>query len=379
MDIFWLTCPRCGWAHKWEDDEHTRAADKTKGVAPPGHANAFEPKKAKAIVSRMIGIDPGTVNSRVAIMEDGVPRIVPNQEGALRTPSVVAFTATGERLVGSPASRQALTNAHGTVNDVMRFLARRFTSREVAVARQSVSFFLMEGPDGEVRVGAQDKTYSATDILSSLLADLKAAADANLGESVEGAVISCPAAFYDTQRRAIKDAGVKAGFKAVSLVNTTTAAALAYRAATNAKTGTLAVFHLGAGSFDVSIVEFASELCMVRSTVGDAFLGGNEFDQRIVDWLCAQSKREFRIPFEPDGMALMRLKEAAERAKCELNTTEKTKISLPFLSADRSGPKHLNTVLTRQQYEALTRDLIVRLVELQSALPRRRRSRGRPG
>ena len=232
------------------------------------------------------------------------------------------------------------------------------------MARQSVSCLLMEGPDGDVRVGAQDKIYSVTDVLSLLLADLKAAADANLGESVEGAVISCPAAFYDTQRRAIKDAGIKAGFKTVSLVNTTTAAALAYRAATNAKTGTLAVFHLGAGSFDASIVEFANGLCMVRSTVGDAFLGGNEFDQRIVDWLCAQSKREFGIPFEPDGMALMRLKEAAERAKCELNTTEKTKISLPFLSADRSGPKHLNTVLTRQQYEALTRDLIVRLVEL---------------
>ena len=330
-------CPACATPG---DSRSERCPDC--GASFPPQAQAAEqegPIESRRIVSRMIGIDLGTMNSRVAIMEDEVPRIVPNQEGALRTPSVVVFTATGERLVGSPASRQALTNTHGTVNDVMRFLARRFSSREVAVARQSVSCLLMEGPDGDVRVGVQDKTYSATEVLSSLLADLKAAADAKLGASAEGAVITCPAHFYDAQRRAIKDAAITAGFKRVSLVSTTTAAALAYRAATNAKVGSLAVFHLGGGSFDASIVELANELCIVRSAVGDV-LGGVDFDQRVVDWLCAQARREFGIAFQPDGMALMRLREAAERAKCELSATQKTNISLPFLSADQSGPKH---------------------------------------
>jgi molecular chaperone DnaK len=355
-------CPACATPG---DSRSGRCPDCGTSFPPQARAADQEgPIESRRIVSRMIGIDLGTMNSRVAIMEDGVPRIVCNQEGASSTPSVVAFTASGERLVGSPASRQGLTNTDGTVSGVMRFLARKFTSREVAAARQSGSCFLTEGPDGEVHLGVEGKIYSATDVLSSLLADLKAAADAKLGESAEGAVISCPAHFYDAQRRAIKDAAITAGFKTASLINTTTAAALAYRAATNAKAGIFAVFHLGGGSFDASIVEFANGLCIVRSTSGDALLGGVDFDQRIVDWLCAQARREFGIAFQPDGMALMRLREAAERAKCELNATQKTNISLPFLSADRSGPKHLNTVLTRQKYETLTRDLIERLVEL---------------
>jgi molecular chaperone DnaK len=313
-------------------------------------------------VGKLIGIDLGTTNSCVAVMEGGAPQVIPNQEGARTTPSIVGFTAKGERLVGQIAKRQALTNPKNTVFAVKRLIGRKFESDEVGKARQFLPYQLVQAPNGDVHVQIDEKVYSTPEISSFVLQKLKAAAEDYLGEPVEEAIITVPAYFNDPQRQATKDAGLIAGLKVSRIINEPTAAALAY-GLKNAKGQFVAVYDLGGGTFDITILEMADGLFQVKATGGDTFLGGEDFDQRIINWLIEEFQREVGIDLKQDRMALQRLKEAAEKAKCELSTSQQTEIVLPFISADASGPKHLNTVLTRQKYEALTDDLLEKTEE----------------
>ena len=314
-------------------------------------------------MGKVIGIDLGTTNSCVAVMEGGVPQVIPNQEGARTTPSIVGFTAKGERLVGQIAKRQALTNPKNTVFAVKRLIGRKFRSGEVEQARKFLSYQLTESPNGDVHIQIDEKLYSPPEISAFVLQKLKAAAEDYLGEAVEEAIITVPAYFNDPQRQATKDAGLIAGLKVSRILNEPTAAALAYGLNKNPKGQFVAVYDLGGGTFDISILEMAEGLFQVRATGGDTFLGGEDFDQRIIDWLIEEFLRETNIDLKQDRMALQRLKEAAEKAKCELSTSQQTEIVLPFISADASGPKHLNTVLTRQKYESFTDDLVERTME----------------
>jgi len=313
-------------------------------------------------VGKLIGIDLGTTNSCVAVMEGGAPQVIPNQEGARTTPSIVGFTAKGERLVGQIAKRQALTNPKNTVFAVKRLIGRKFDSPEVDQSRKFLPYQLVHAPNGDVHVQIEDKVYSTPEISSFVLQKLKAAAEDYLGEPVEEAIITVPAYFNDPQRQATKDAGLIAGLKVSRIINEPTAAALAY-GLKNAKGQFVAVYDLGGGTFDITILEMADGLFQVRATGGDTFLGGEDFDQRVIDWLISEFQRETGIDLKQDRMALQRLKEAAEKAKCELSTSQQTEIVLPFISADASGPKHLNTVLTRQKYESLTDDLLEKTIE----------------
>jgi len=313
-------------------------------------------------VGKTIGIDLGTTNSCVAVMEGGVPQVIPNQEGARTTPSIVGFTAKGERLVGQIAKRQALTNPRNTVYAVKRLIGRKFESAEVGQAKRNIPYTLMESPNGDVHIQIDEKIYSPPEISAFVLQKLKAAAEDYLGEAVDDAIITVPAYFTDPQRQATRDAGLIAGLQVSRIINEPTAAALSY-GLKNARGQFVAVFDLGGGTFDISILELAEGLFQVRSTGGDTFLGGEDFDQRVIDWLIEEFKGETTIDLRQDRMALQRLKEAAEKAKCELSTAQQTEIVLPFISADASGPKHLNTVLSRQKYEALTDDLLERTVE----------------
>ena len=313
-------------------------------------------------MGKVIGIDLGTTNSCVAVMEGGAPQVIPNQEGARTTPSIVGFTAKGERLVGQIAKRQALTNPKNTVFAVKRLIGRKFSSTEVDTARRYLPYGLAQSANGDVHIQSEEKIYSPPEISAFVLQKLKAAAEDYLGEPVEEAIITCPAYFTDPQRQATKDAGLIAGLKVSRILNEPTAAALAY-GLKSARGQFVAVYDLGGGTFDISILEMAEGLFQVRSTGGDTFLGGEDFDQRVIDWLIAEFSRETSIDLRQDRMALQRLKEAAEKAKCELSTAQQTEIVLPFISADSSGPKHLNTVLTRQKYESLTDDLIERTIE----------------
>ena len=313
-------------------------------------------------MGKMIGIDLGTTNSCVAVMEGGAPQVIPNQEGARTTPSIVGFTAKGERLVGQIAKRQALTNPKNTVFAVKRLIGRKFTSTEVDTARRYLPYGLTAAANGDVHIQIEEKIYSPPEISAFVLQKLKAAAEDYLGEPVEEAIITCPAYFTDPQRQATKDAGLIAGLKVSRILNEPTAAALAY-GLKSARGQFVAVYDLGGGTFDISILEMAEGLFQVRSTGGDTFLGGEDFDQRVIDWLIAEFSRETSIDLRQDRMALQRLKEAAEKAKCELSTSQQTEIVLPFISADSSGPKHLNTVLTRQKYESLTDDLLERTMD----------------
>ncbi len=313
-------------------------------------------------MGKTIGIDLGTTNSCVAVMEGGAPQVIPNQEGARTTPSIVGFTAKGERLVGQIAKRQALTNPRNTVFAVKRLVGRKFNSTEVEQARRFMPYQLSEAPNGDVHIQIEDKVYSPPEISSFVLQKLKAAAEDYLGEPVEEAIITVPAYFNDPQRQATKDAGLIAGLKVSRIINEPTAAALSY-GLKNAKGQFVAIYDLGGGTFDISILEMAEGLFQVRATGGDTFLGGEDFDQRVIDWLIEEFLRETGIDLRQDRMALQRLKEAAEKAKCELSTAMQTEIVLPFISADTSGPKHLNTVLTRQKYEGLSDDLLERTVE----------------
>jgi molecular chaperone DnaK len=315
-------------------------------------------------VGKMIGIDLGTTNSCVAVMEGGVPQVIPNQEGARTTPSIVGFTAKGERLVGQIAKRQALTNPKNTVFAVKRLIGRKFDAPETQEAKRLLPFQLSQAPNGDVHIQIEDKVYSPPEISSFVLQKLKAAAEDYLGEAVEEAIITVPAYFNDPQRQATKDAGLIAGLKVSRIINEPTAAALAYGLKNAAGEGQfVAVYDLGGGTFDITILEMAEGLFQVRATGGDTYLGGEDFDQRVIDWLIGEFQRETSIDLTQDRMALQRLKEAAEKAKCELSTSQQTEIVLPFISADASGPKHLNTVLTRQRYEELTNQLLDKTID----------------
>jgi molecular chaperone DnaK len=314
-------------------------------------------------LGKVIGIDLGTTNSCVAVMEGGAPQVIPNQEGARTTPSIVGFTAKGERLVGQIAKRQALTNPKNTVFAVKRLIGRKFRADEVEQSRKFLSYQLSEATNGDVHIQIEDKLYSPPEISAFVLQKLKAAAEDYLGEPVEEAIITVPAYFTDPQRQATKDAGLIAGLKVSRILNEPTAAALAYGLNKNAKGQFVAVYDLGGGTFDISILEMAEGLFQVRATGGDTFLGGEDFDQRVIDWLIAEFQRETSIDLKQDRMALQRLKEAAEKAKCELSSAQQTEIVLPFISADASGPKHLNTVLSRQKYESITDDLLERTID----------------
>ena len=313
-------------------------------------------------MGKVIGIDLGTTNSCVAVMEGGAAQVIPNQEGARTTPSIVGFTAKGERLVGQIAKRQALTNPKNTVFAVKRLIGRKYRTPEAEHARSLLPYALAEAANGDVHIQIEDKVYSPPEISAFVLQKLKAAAEDYLGEAIEEAIITVPAYFSDPQRQATKDAGLIAGLKVSRIINEPTAAALSY-GIKNTETKFVAVYDLGGGTFDISILEMAEGLFQVRATGGDTFLGGEDFDQRVIDWLISEFQRETGIDLHQDRMALQRLKEAAEKAKCELSSSQQTEIVLPFISADSSGPKHLNTVLTRQTYEGLTNDLIQRTIE----------------
>jgi molecular chaperone DnaK len=308
-------------------------------------------------VSKVIGIDLGTTNSVVAVMEGGEPVVIANQEGGRLTPSVVGFTKDGERLVGQVAKRQAITNPENTVFSIKRFMGRRYD--EVQQEIKLVPYRVVHTPNGDVRVEIRGKQYSPPEISALILQKLKEAAEAYLGEKVTQAVITVPAYFNDSQRQATKDAGKIAGLEVLRIVNEPTAASLAY-GLDKKKDEKIAVFDLGGGTFDISILEIGEGVFEVKATNGDTHLGGDDFDQRIIDWVVAEFKKDQGIDLSKDRMALQRLKEAAEKAKCELSTVMETEINLPFITADASGPKHLSLKLTRSKLEQLVDDLIQR-------------------
>ncbi len=312
-------------------------------------------------MAKIIGIDLGTTNSCVAVMEGGEPKVIPNEEGARTTPSVVAFTKSGERLVGQVAKRQAITNPENTIFSIKRFMGRRYN--EVTDEMKMVPFHVVQQGD-HVAVVAQGREYTPPEISAMILQKLKKSAEAYLGETVSEAVITVPAYFNDAQRQATKDAGKIAGLDVKRIVNEPTAAALAY-GLDKKKDETIAVYDFGGGTFDISILEVGEGVIEVKSTNGDTHLGGDNLDQRIVDWLIAEFKQEFGLDLTSRGneMALQRLKDAAEKAKIELSTTVETEINLPFITADASGPKHLVRKLTRAKLEQLTEDLIDRSIE----------------
>jgi len=310
-------------------------------------------------MSKIIGIDLGTTNSVVAVMEGGTPAVIPNQEGGRTTPSVVGFTKNGERLVGNVAKRQAVTNPENTIYSIKRFMGRRHN--EVSEEMKLVPYKTAAGDNGDARVEIQGKKYSPPEISAMILTKLKEAAEAYLGEKVTKAVITVPAYFNDAQRQATKDAGQIAGLEVMRIINEPTAAALAY--GLDKKTDeTIAVYDFGGGTFDISILEVGDGVVEVKSTNGDTHLGGDNIDQRIIDWLVQEFKKDQGVDVSKDQMALQRLKEASEKAKIELSTLLETEINLPFLTADASGPKHLNIKLTRARFEQMVDDILQRSV-----------------
>ncbi len=311
-------------------------------------------------MSKIIGIDLGTTNSVVSVMEGGQPVVIPNQEGGRTTPSVVGFTKSGERLVGQVAKRQAVTNAENTVYSIKRFMGRRFD--EVSQEMKLVPYKVVSGDTNDARVDISGKKYSPPEISAMILTKLKEAAEAYLGEKVTKAVITVPAYFNDAQRQATKDAGKIAGLEVMRIINEPTAAALAY-GLDRKKDETIAVYDFGGGTFDISILEVGDGVVEVKSTNGDTHLGGDNIDQRIIDWLVQEFKRDQGIDVSKDQMALQRLKEAAEKAKIELSTLLETEINLPFLTADASGPKHLAIKLTRARFEQMVADILDRSIE----------------
>ena len=313
-------------------------------------------------MGKVIGIDLGTTNSCVAILEGGVTQIVPNKEGGRTTPSVVAFTEKGERLIGQIAKRQAITNSANTIYAVKRLMGRKFDSLEVQRACQVCSYEITDAANGDCRVRVRGRDYSPPEISAILLQRLKLAAEEFLGDEVTEAIITVPAYFDDIQRQATKDAGKIAGLTVQRIINEPTAAALAYGLGKR-DNERIAVYDLGGGTFDISIMEMADGVFEVLSTCGDSFLGGEDFDQRIVDWMIETFKQETGIDLRPDRLALQRLKEAAERAKCELSTTTESQLNLPFIAADPTGPKHFNKTLSRTKFEELVVDLVERTIE----------------
>jgi molecular chaperone DnaK len=310
-------------------------------------------------MGKTIGIDLGTTNSCVAVLTGGEPEVLPNAEGGRTTPSVVAFTKAGERLVGAVAKRQAVTNPENTVFSIKRFMGRKYA--EVDEEMKIVPYEVVRGANGDARVKVADKEYSPPEISAMILQKLKADAEAFLGETVNEAVITVPAYFNDAQRQATRDAGKIAGLEVKRIINEPTAAALAY-GLDKGGDQTILVFDLGGGTFDVSILEIGDGVFEVKATAGDNHLGGDNFDKAIVDWMTAEFKREQGIDLSVDKMALQRLYEAAEKAKIELSSTATAQINLPFVTADQSGPKHLDLTLSRAKFEELVADLLDRLV-----------------
>ncbi len=311
-------------------------------------------------MSKVLGIDLGTTNSCMAVMEGGEPTVIPNAEGGRTTPSIVAFTKSGERLVGQAAKRQAVTNPHNTVFSIKRFMGRKF--EEVKHEAELVPYEVVKADNGDAHVKIGDKVYSPPEISSMILQKLKTDAEAYVGDTISQAVITVPAYFNDSQRQATKDAGRIAGLEVMRIINEPTAASLAY-GLDKKKDEKIAVYDLGGGTFDISILEIGEGVFEVKATNGDTHLGGDDFDQAVIDWLVDEFKRDNGIDLSQDPMALQRLKEAAEKAKCELSSSQETEINLPFITADAGGPKHLNITLSRSKLEQLVDTLVQRTLE----------------
>jgi molecular chaperone DnaK len=313
-------------------------------------------------MGKVIGIDLGTTNSCVAIMEGKNPKVIENAEGARTTPSIVAFADNGERLVGQPAKRQAVTNPEATLFAIKRLMGRRFDDAMIEKSKKLVPYKIIKADNGDAWVEVRGEKHAPSQISAQTLVKMKETAEAYLGEKVTEAVITVPAYFNDSQRQATKDAGKIAGLNVLRIINEPTAAALAY-GLDKKKNGTIAVYDLGGGTFDVSVLEIGDGVFEVKSTNGDTFLGGEDFDARIIDYLADEFKKENTIDLRKDRLALQRLKEAAEKAKIELSSATQTEVNLPFITADQNGPKHLNIKLTRAKLEALVDDLIQKTIE----------------
>jgi molecular chaperone DnaK len=313
-------------------------------------------------MGKVIGIDLGTTFSAVAVMEAGEPKVIPNAEGGRITPSVVAINKNGERLVGQVAKRQAITNPDNTIFSIKRLMGRKFDEPTVEYDRKLLPFKIVKAANNDAWVKMGDKEYSPPEISAMILQKLKTDAEAYLGEKVTEAVITVPAYFNDSQRQATKDAGKIAGLEVLRIINEPTAASLAY-GLDKKQEETIAVYDLGGGTFDISILELGEGTFQVKSTNGDTHLGGDDFDQRVMDWLCDEFKKDQGIDLRQDKMALQRLKEAAEKAKSELSTVQQTEVNLPFVTADATGPKHLNINLTRAKLEQLVGDLVEKTIE----------------
>ncbi|MBI5164398.1 MAG: Hsp70 family protein, partial [Magnetospirillum sp.] len=313
-------------------------------------------------MSKVIGIDLGTTNSCVAVMEGKNARVIENAEGMRTTPSMVAFTDSGERLVGQPAKRQAVTNPSNTLFAIKRLIGRRFEDPITKKDMNLVPYHIVSGDNGDAWVESAGKKYSPSQVSAFILMKMKETAESYLGEKVTQAVITVPAYFNDAQRQATKDAGRIAGLEVLRIINEPTAAALAYGLEKKGA-GTIAVYDLGGGTFDVSVLEIGDGVFEVKSTNGDTFLGGEDFDARIMDYLADEFKKEQGIDLRNDRLALQRLKEAAEKAKIELSAGMQTEVNRPFITADAAGPTHLNIKLTRAKLEALVEDLVARTVE----------------
>jgi molecular chaperone DnaK len=313
-------------------------------------------------MGKVIGIDLGTTNSCVAVMDGTTPKVIENAEGARTTPSMVAFSKDGERLVGQPAKRQAVTNPEGTLFAVKRLIGRRYNDPMVEKDKGLVPFKIVNADNGDAWVEVESKKYSPSEVSAMILTKMKETAESYLGETVTQAVITVPAYFNDSQRQATKDAGKIAGLEVLRIINEPTAAALAY-GLDKKNTGTIAVYDLGGGTFDISVLEIGDGVFEVKSTNGDTFLGGEDFDMRLVDYLADEFKKDQGIDLRSDKLALQRLKEAAEKAKIELSSSTQTEINLPFITADASGPKHLTLKLSRSKFEQLVDDLIQKTIE----------------
>jgi molecular chaperone DnaK len=313
-------------------------------------------------MAKIIGIDLGTTNSCVAVVDVTTPQVISNREGSRTTPSVVGFTEDAERLVGQIAKRQAITNPFNTVFAIKRLIGRKYDSDEVVRAKQVLPYQIVQAPNGDVKVKIRDREFSPEEISAFVLMEIKSFAEDFLGEPITEAIITVPAYFNDSQRQATRDAGKIAGLDVLRIINEPTAAALAY-GLDNKKSQLIAVYDLGGGTFDISILKLEEGLFEVLSTSGDTYLGGEDFDKRVMDWLIEVFQKESGIDLREDRMALQRLKEAAERAKCELSMASESRITLPFISADASGPKHLNTVLARHEFEKMVEDLIQKTID----------------
>jgi molecular chaperone DnaK len=313
-------------------------------------------------MAKIIGIDLGTTNSCVAVVDVTTPQVISNREGSRTTPSVVGFTEDGERLVGQIAKRQAITNPFNTIFAIKRLIGRKFDSDEASHAKNVLPYQIVPAPNGDVKVKIREREYSPEEVSAFVLMEIRAFAEDFLGEPITEAIITVPAYFNDSQRQATRDAGKIAGLDVLRIINEPTAAALAY-GLDNRQNQLIAVYDLGGGTFDISILKLEDGLFEVLSTSGDTYLGGEDFDKRIMDWLIEQFQKETHIDLRDDRMALQRLKEAAERAKCELSHEVETRITLPFISADASGPKHLNQILTRREFERMVEDLIQKTID----------------